>query len=244
MLMIVLSRGCKWSVCGRGRRGRGSENTEKTHKHTQKQKHSIYIVGTCDRDLKRRLRKVPGVPIMFIQSRKFSIERFADVNNGNFVLSKKFVSLTKPPFQLLGDADLPTQTDTVNTNTFSPPRSVFVTGCSIGLQELSPAEFSSQTMHIGQLVQNFSNFNRIREEPLPTVAWLRLVSPSSAQAHNRFHAHFYTSLNHSHSTSTPRSRIFFRFLVSRRTRSPLTWQTPNKQHKCRTNQSTLSVPKN
>jgi U3 small nucleolar RNA-associated protein 24 len=31
-------------------------------------------------DLKRRIRKIPGVPIMYIWSRKYSIERFPDVN--------------------------------------------------------------------------------------------------------------------------------------------------------------------
>ena len=41
--------------------------------------HRCYIVATCDKDLKRRLRKVPGVPIMFISQRKFAIERFGDV---------------------------------------------------------------------------------------------------------------------------------------------------------------------
>jgi hypothetical protein len=29
--------------------------------------HRCYIVATCDRDLKRRIRKVPGVPIMYVQ---------------------------------------------------------------------------------------------------------------------------------------------------------------------------------
>ena len=29
--------------------------------------HKAYIVATCDKDLKRRIRKIPGVPIMFIQ---------------------------------------------------------------------------------------------------------------------------------------------------------------------------------
>jgi U3 small nucleolar RNA-associated protein 24 len=31
-----------------------------------------YIVATCDRDLRRRLRKIPGVPIMYISERKFT----------------------------------------------------------------------------------------------------------------------------------------------------------------------------
>jgi len=38
----------------------------------------IYIVATCDRDLKRRIRKVPGVPIMYISSHKYTIERLPD----------------------------------------------------------------------------------------------------------------------------------------------------------------------
>lgn len=42
--------------------------------------HKCYIVATCDRDLKRRIRKIPGVPIMYIFQRKYSIERFANVN--------------------------------------------------------------------------------------------------------------------------------------------------------------------
>ncbi|KAJ1719541.1 rRNA-processing protein fcf1 [Coemansia biformis] len=40
--------------------------------------HRCYIVATCDRDLKRRIRKIPGVPIMFITNHKFSIERLPD----------------------------------------------------------------------------------------------------------------------------------------------------------------------
>jgi U3 small nucleolar RNA-associated protein 24 len=43
--------------------------------------HRCYIVATCDKDLKRRLRKVPGVPIMYITQRKYSIERFPDAND-------------------------------------------------------------------------------------------------------------------------------------------------------------------
>lgn len=54
--------------------------------------HKCYIVATCDRDLKRRIRKVPGtiqeklilifislgVPIMYIASRKYAIERLPE----------------------------------------------------------------------------------------------------------------------------------------------------------------------
>lgn len=32
--------------------------------------HKCFIVATCDKDLKRRIRKVPGVPIMFISHRR------------------------------------------------------------------------------------------------------------------------------------------------------------------------------
>jgi len=42
--------------------------------------HKCYIVATCDKELKRRIRKIPGVPIMYIFQRKYSIERFPDVN--------------------------------------------------------------------------------------------------------------------------------------------------------------------
>lgn len=41
--------------------------------------HKCYIVATCDRDLKRRIRKVPGVPIMYISQHKYTIERMPDV---------------------------------------------------------------------------------------------------------------------------------------------------------------------
>lgn len=39
----------------------------------------VYIVATCDRDLKRRVRKMPGVPIMYIKGHKFTVERLPDV---------------------------------------------------------------------------------------------------------------------------------------------------------------------
>ncbi|KAI9142079.1 Fcf1-domain-containing protein, partial [Paraphysoderma sedebokerense] len=43
--------------------------------------HRCYLVATCDRDLKRRIRKIPGVPIMYIASRKYQIERLPDANS-------------------------------------------------------------------------------------------------------------------------------------------------------------------
>ncbi|TKA66804.1 rRNA-processing protein FCF1 [Cryomyces minteri] len=41
-------------------------------------KHKIYIVATNDRDLKRRVRKIPGVPIMSVARAKYVIERLPD----------------------------------------------------------------------------------------------------------------------------------------------------------------------
>ncbi|VDK84865.1 unnamed protein product [Litomosoides sigmodontis] len=40
--------------------------------------HKCYIVATCDKDLKRRIRKIPGVPILYIRQHQFSIERMPD----------------------------------------------------------------------------------------------------------------------------------------------------------------------
>lgn len=42
------------------------------------QKNKIYIVATNDLDLKRRVRKVPGVPIMSVARGKYVIERLPD----------------------------------------------------------------------------------------------------------------------------------------------------------------------
>lgn len=33
--------------------------------------HKCYIVATCDKDLKRRIRKIPGVPIMYISQHRY-----------------------------------------------------------------------------------------------------------------------------------------------------------------------------
>lgn len=40
--------------------------------------HRCYIVATCDKDLKRRLRKVPGVPIMYVSQHRYMIERMPE----------------------------------------------------------------------------------------------------------------------------------------------------------------------
>lgn len=39
---------------------------------------AVYIVATNDRDLKRRVRKVPGVPILSVARGKYVIERLPD----------------------------------------------------------------------------------------------------------------------------------------------------------------------
>jgi U3 small nucleolar RNA-associated protein 24 len=41
-------------------------------------RHKTFIVATCDRDLKRRIRKVPGIPIMSVARGKYVIERLPD----------------------------------------------------------------------------------------------------------------------------------------------------------------------
>jgi U3 small nucleolar RNA-associated protein 24 len=40
--------------------------------------HKAFIVATCDKDLKRRIRNVPGVPIMFLSNHRYVIERMPD----------------------------------------------------------------------------------------------------------------------------------------------------------------------
>ena len=40
--------------------------------------HRIYIVATCDKDLKRRLRKIPGVPLISIKDRRYQVERMPE----------------------------------------------------------------------------------------------------------------------------------------------------------------------
>ena len=44
--------------------------------------HKCYIVATCDKDLRRRIRKVPGVPIMYLAGRRYTIERLPEATLG------------------------------------------------------------------------------------------------------------------------------------------------------------------
>ncbi|KAL1826675.1 hypothetical protein ACET3Z_005087 [Daucus carota] len=52
--------------------------------------HKCYMVATCDRDLKRRIRKIPGVPIMYITKHKYSIERLPEATMGGGVQLQDF----------------------------------------------------------------------------------------------------------------------------------------------------------
>ncbi|KAL3106736.1 hypothetical protein niasHT_012001 [Heterodera trifolii] len=40
--------------------------------------HKCYIVATCDKDLRQRIRKIPGVPIMYVRDHRYTIERMPD----------------------------------------------------------------------------------------------------------------------------------------------------------------------
>ena len=40
--------------------------------------HKCYIVATCDRELRRRIRRIPGIPLMYIVKRRYAIERLPD----------------------------------------------------------------------------------------------------------------------------------------------------------------------
>ena len=43
--------------------------------------HRCYIVATCDKELRQRIRRIPGVPIMHISQNKFAIERMPEAGN-------------------------------------------------------------------------------------------------------------------------------------------------------------------
>lgn len=42
------------------------------------QTHKCYMVASCDRELRRRIRQVPGVPLINIQRHQYAVERLAD----------------------------------------------------------------------------------------------------------------------------------------------------------------------
>uniref|UniRef100_A0A0E0A5D4 PIN domain-containing protein n=1 Tax=Oryza glumipatula TaxID=40148 RepID=A0A0E0A5D4_9ORYZ len=63
--------------------------------------HKCYIVATCDRDLKRRIRKVPGVPIMYITRHRYSIERLPEATIGGGNVFCAGGSLSNPSSMLI-----------------------------------------------------------------------------------------------------------------------------------------------
>lgn len=78
--------GPKYRIALRVARDPRFERLECSHKGTyaddcivqRVSSHKCYIVATCDRELRRRVRKVPGIPLMYIASRQFRIERLPD----------------------------------------------------------------------------------------------------------------------------------------------------------------------
>lgn len=76
----------KYNVALRVARDRRFQRLTCTHKGTYADDcivdriaaHRVYIVATCDKDLKRRIRKVPGIPIMYISGHKYRVERLPE----------------------------------------------------------------------------------------------------------------------------------------------------------------------
>ena len=52
--------------------------------------HRCYIVATNDKDLKKRIRKIPGVPIMYVANHRYTIERLPDKVEGGGGHTRKF----------------------------------------------------------------------------------------------------------------------------------------------------------
>ena len=78
--------GPKYRIALRVARDPRFERLECSHKGTYAddciieriKSHKCYIVATCDRELRRRVRQVPGIPLMYIARRQFRIERLPD----------------------------------------------------------------------------------------------------------------------------------------------------------------------
>ncbi|KAG6486651.1 hypothetical protein ZIOFF_055230 [Zingiber officinale] len=69
--------------------------------------HKCYIVATCDRDLKRRIRKIPGVPIMYITRHRYSIEKLpeATIGGGRILLITAVLNNFFQYMELLPESD-------------------------------------------------------------------------------------------------------------------------------------------
>lgn len=40
--------------------------------------HKCFLVATNDKELKQRIRRIPGVPIIYLKGRKFAVERLPE----------------------------------------------------------------------------------------------------------------------------------------------------------------------
>lgn len=87
-ILLEMSQRCLWQFFNLSRIAKDPrfERLPCTHKGTYADdclaqrviQHKCYIVATVDRDLKRRIRKIPGVPIMYISNHRYNIERMPD----------------------------------------------------------------------------------------------------------------------------------------------------------------------
>merc|ERR1711976_34864 len=41
--------------------------------------HKCFLIATCDKDLRRRIRNIVGVPVMYIKSRRYAVEQFPEM---------------------------------------------------------------------------------------------------------------------------------------------------------------------
>ncbi|EGC37618.1 hypothetical protein DICPUDRAFT_86906 [Dictyostelium purpureum] len=41
--------------------------------------HRMFMVATCDADLRRRIRKIPGVPIIYLKGKRYTVERMPEL---------------------------------------------------------------------------------------------------------------------------------------------------------------------
>ncbi|KAK0521897.1 rRNA-processing protein fcf1 [Tilletia horrida] len=86
VLAELESLGSKYRVALRVARDPRFERLACSHKGTYAddciinriQTHKCYIVATCDRELRRRVRQVPGIPLMYIAQHQYRIERLPD----------------------------------------------------------------------------------------------------------------------------------------------------------------------
>ncbi|KAE8230087.1 hypothetical protein CF326_g4921 [Tilletia indica] len=86
VLAELESLGSKYRIALRVARDPRFERLPCSHKGTYAddclinriQTHKCYIVATCDRELRRRVRQIPGIPLMYIVQHQYRIERLPD----------------------------------------------------------------------------------------------------------------------------------------------------------------------